>query len=216
MSEQNIIPLFPLSLVACPCEPIALHIFEPRYMQMMGDLKVQAEPPWFGILLQDDKGLAEIGCAVEWTETVNEYPQGQMDIRTVGRQRFRVLRYIEGQPYLRGEVVCFEDEAEALDVTLSKKVLALHDELVELAEAPALSLEERRDLSMLSFKMAHSSGLCVADKQRLMEMRRENQRLEMLGTHFGELIPKLRSARQIRERICQNGHFVKPPGIDLN
>ena len=215
MAELVLLPLFPLSLVACPCEPVSLHIFEERYKQMMADIQGQAGSPCFGILLQDERGLAHIGCRVELTEVVNRYPGGELDIRTCGRDRFEVLNYVEDRPYLRGEIRSIADVVEEIDQERSERVMQLHDTLVGLADGKVLPLSDRCDCRVLSYKMAHSSGLCLQEKQRLLECCSENERLDLLEGHFSKLIPRLQEAKVLRERICQNGHFVRPPGASL-
>ena len=82
------IALFPLNVVLLPGTSLPLHIFEPRYRQMVNDcLEEKTE---FGMLLAMPKGVARVGCTAEIVEVVKRYPDGRIDILTVGRAPFRV------------------------------------------------------------------------------------------------------------------------------
>ena len=101
------IPLFPLNVVLLPGAPLPLHIFEPRYRQMVKDcLEEKSE---FGMLLAMPKGVARVGCTAEIVEVVKRYPDGRMDILTVGRAPFRVVELFEENPLLEGHVDYLED-----------------------------------------------------------------------------------------------------------
>src|SRR5271157_4662164 len=83
------IPLFPLNVVLFPGEELPLHIFEPRYRRMVRDC-LDARSP-FGMLLAMDDGITKVGCTAEILEVVKRYPDGRMDIITVGRDIFRIV-----------------------------------------------------------------------------------------------------------------------------
>src|ERR1700740_2272507 len=77
------LPLFPLNVVLLPGADLPLHIFEPRYRQMVKScLENKTE---FGMLLSLPKGVARVGCTAEILEVVKRYPDGRMDILTIGR-----------------------------------------------------------------------------------------------------------------------------------
>ena len=90
------IPLFPLNVVLLPGAPLPLHIFEPRYKEMVKNcLEEKSE---FGMLLSLPKGIAHVGCTAEILEVVKRYPDGRMDIVTVGRAPFRVVELFTEKP----------------------------------------------------------------------------------------------------------------------
>jgi Lon protease-like protein len=80
--------------------PLPLHIFEPRYRALVADCLAQQEE--FGVVLAKAEGMASVGCTAEIIDVVKKYPDGRMDIATVGRRRFRVLELVQGQAYLEG------------------------------------------------------------------------------------------------------------------
>ncbi len=103
------IPLFPLNTVLFPGWPMPLHIFEPRYLEMVRYC-IDAKSP-FGILLikrgrpEGDEAVVpyEVGCMVTITQ-MEQLEDGRLLIMTIGQERFRVLSFKHHRPYLVGEV----------------------------------------------------------------------------------------------------------------
>ena len=119
------IPLFPLRSVLCPGVALPLHIFEERYRLMINRCIERAEP--FGVvLLREGRDVGPLKgqvAAVGTTAAIRRagtYPDGQLDILTVGQQRFR-LEGVDNvsEPYLVGKVSLLDEptgsEAEAND-----------------------------------------------------------------------------------------------------
>src|SRR5882762_8235052 len=109
VSGVNELPLFPLSVVLFPGVPLPLHIFEPRYRQMLTDIRVGNS--FFGLSYFDsstsDKEIpptGHVGCVAEVTE-VQEMPDGRSNVLTIGVIRYRVEEYLESdESYLVGRV----------------------------------------------------------------------------------------------------------------
>src|SRR3569832_176450 len=109
--QQGLLPLFPLEVVLMPGGHLPLHIFEERYKEMVGEaLRDKSE---FGIVLVTGKGLAEIGCTATIEGVLKEYPDGRLDIVTIGRRRFEILLVNEERDFLRGAVEFFDDDSDA-------------------------------------------------------------------------------------------------------
>src|SRR5437016_14109502 len=120
------IPLSPLNVVLLPGAEMPLHIFEPRYRQMVKDcLKEKSE---FGMLLSLPKGVARVGCTAEILDVVKRYEDGRMDITTAGRAPFRVVELFTEEPLLEGHVDYLEDRETPANPRIQR-------ELVELCEA---------------------------------------------------------------------------------
>ena len=96
-----LIPLFPLDVVLFPGTPLPLHIFEPRYKEMIGECLAQQRA--FGVVRAIEQGLAEVGCTAEIVTVVKEYPDGRLDLVTEGRKRFELLRINQERSFLQGE-----------------------------------------------------------------------------------------------------------------
>src|ERR1700757_3163693 len=117
------IPLFPLNVVLLPGAPLPLHIFEPRYKQMVKDcLEEKLE---FGMLLAMPKGVARVGCTAEIVEVAKRYPDGRMDILTVGHAPFRVVELFEENPLLEGQVDYLEDRETAENSKIQRELVEL-------------------------------------------------------------------------------------------
>ncbi len=95
-----LLPLFPLDLVLLPGVPLPLHIFEPRYKEMISECLEQKRP--FGVVrAKEEEGVAEIGCTAEIITVTKEYPDGKMDIVTQGRERFEVMEINQERSFLQ-------------------------------------------------------------------------------------------------------------------
>src|SRR4026207_1545519 len=115
------LPLFPLPLVLLPNEVLPLHIFEPRYQQMLTDIELRRK--LFGITFFEEEGgfpesptIGTVGCAAEVRET-NALPDGRSNIITSGVIRYRLLEYLDvGTPYFSAAIEFFEDDEEGTDL----------------------------------------------------------------------------------------------------
>src|SRR5580704_8217678 len=108
--ESLLLPLFPLELVLFPGQILALHIFEDRYKEMIGEcLENQTE---FGIVLagEKDNSIANQGCTAVVTSVTRRYDDGRMDIEAGGRRRFEVLFLDQERSFLRAAAQFFDDE----------------------------------------------------------------------------------------------------------
>ena len=91
------IPLFPLNVVLLPGAALPLHIFEPRYRQMIRQcLENKTE---FGLLLSLPKGIVRVGCSAEIIDVVKRYNDGRYDIITVGRSPFRIVELLNPEVF---------------------------------------------------------------------------------------------------------------------
>jgi len=120
---SGLLPLFPLRLVVFPGNQIPLHIFEPRYKEMVGE--AAAAGTEFGIVLATSDGISRVGCTVVVEEIGNRREDGSFDVNTRGKRRFKILSLDREKSYLRGDVEFFEDEhpvAEPLSFQLAVSV----------------------------------------------------------------------------------------------
>src|SRR4051812_40589227 len=105
---EGLLPLFPLPLVLLPQNPLPLHIFEERYREMIGEV-IDKESE-FGVVLAAEGGIVNVGCTATIERVVERFPDGRLDIITIGRRRFEVSSINEDRAFLRGEVVFFDDD----------------------------------------------------------------------------------------------------------
>ena len=113
----EMLPLFPLGTVLYPGLPLPLHIFEPRYRQLVRDLLDGPQPGRFGVIairkgretgVDGVSALYEIGCTATLRQ-IAKYEDGRFDIVTVGSQRFRLAGLDDSRPYLQAEVELLEE-----------------------------------------------------------------------------------------------------------
>ena len=199
-----LIPLFPLDVVLFPGTPLPLHIFEPRYKEMIGECL--AEHRTFGVVRAVEQGLAEVGCTAEIVTVVKEYPDGRLDLVTEGRRRFELMSVNQERSFLQAEVLMIEDEPGGPSQEETSRAIQLHSELLAIGGA-AQDLSAA-DPSALSFYLAGSLPLDLDLKQKLLALRSEPERLSLLISYFETIIPNLQRAARARQRAGGNGHAL--------
>ncbi|MBV8050505.1 MAG: LON peptidase substrate-binding domain-containing protein [Acidobacteriaceae bacterium] len=198
-----LLPLFPLDLVLLPGTPLPLHVFEPRYKEMISECLEKNEV--FGIIRAKDDGMAEIGCTAEIVTVTKKYDDGRMDIVTQGRDRFEVMQVNQDRSFLRGEVVYLRDEPGAPSTDEIQTALRLHSDIMSLAGAAPVP-ESDVDKSQLSFYLAGSLPLDLDFKQALLGMKSEPERLRAIISFFETILPSMRRAVHVRRKAGGNGH----------
>jgi Lon protease-like protein len=197
-----LLPLFPLEVVLLPGTPLPLHIFEPRYKEMIGECIANQAP--FGVVRAFEEGIAEVGCTAEIITVTKEYPDGRMDLVAAGRKRFEVLELNQERSFLRAEVLLIPDEPGGSAEEERLRAIQLHLEILSLAGA-AQDLSAA-DQNLLSFYLAGSLPLDLDFKQKLLAMRSERERIGAVTSYLENILPKLRRVAQAREKAGGNGH----------
>lgn len=196
-----LLPLFPLDVVLLPGTALPLHIFEPRYKEMIGECLTNEAP--FGVVRAHDQGIAEIGCTAEITEVTKTYPDGRLDILTHGRQRFEVLQLERERSFLRGEILIVPDEPGDADAHEQERAFTAHKEILALAGTGAQAFSPEHPLS---FQLAGSLPLDLDFKQKLLSILSERERIHELAAYLEKIVPGLRRAARAREKAGGNGH----------
>jgi Lon protease-like protein len=201
MTSDLLLPLFPLEVVLLPGASLPLHIFEERYKLMIGEaIEQQSE---FGVVMWKEGALASVGCTASVERVVKRYPDGRLDILTVGRRRFEILFLDEEKPYLRGAVHFFDDDAQSDASAEDRERLArLLEQVARLLPVELEPLPARR---MQSFPIAASLPLEVGLKQRLLASHSEAERVALLSEFLEKLAPRLVLARRVERRARGNG-----------
>jgi Lon protease-like protein len=197
-----LLPLFPLEVVLFPGTPLPLHIFEPRYKEMIAECLSNHAP--FGVVRALEEGIAEVGCTAEIITVTKEYPDGRLDLVAEGRERFEVLELNQERSFLRGEVLLVPDEPGNAEVDEKARAVQLHLEILSLAGA--VQDLSAADQNHLSFHLAGSLPLDLDFKQRLLAMRSESERIQSVTTYLEKILPKLRRVARTREKAGGNGH----------
>ncbi|HVF58078.1 MAG TPA: LON peptidase substrate-binding domain-containing protein [Pyrinomonadaceae bacterium] len=216
------LPLFPLPLVLFPGVPLPLHIFEPRYRQMLAD--VRAGNNLFGLSYFDAGDAAaderpptgHVGCAAEVVEA-QTLADGRSNILTVGLVRYRIESYAErGDPYLVARVEFFEDEREDA-VLLAKRAREVSEMFTRIARAVQTINDDRSaapelpedEPERLSFLVAAAMEMDAEAKQSLLELRSGAERLRRLHNLLGEAVESYEGRARTHKLAKGNGHAGK-------
>jgi len=192
--KSALLPIFPLELVLLPGVPLPLHIFEPRYKEMIAECLELKKP--FGIVRAAAEGVADIGCTAEILQVTKKYDDGRMDILTRGVDRFEVLEVNEDRPFLQAEITLIEDEPSRPTRQMVEQAVRLHAEIAKLAGTDITGPEE--SASNLSFLLAGSLPLDLDFKQKLLVTLSEAKRLEAVVGYLEAVLPGLRRASKAR------------------
>lgn len=208
----NFIPLFPLGIVVYPGELLHLHIFEPRYRQLIGECSKEARP--FGIAAVINNRVQETGTLVNLVEIVTRYEDGRMDIRVKGDRIFRMLEMVKTIPekLYSGAIVHYPanrvESNPRLQATVLSGIRDLHKWLNVKKDFP------RPDNELCSYDVAHHAGLSTEQEYELLELLDEWQRLEYLRRHLQTTLPVMAELESLKEKIRLNGHFRELKGWD--
>jgi ATP-dependent Lon protease len=205
MSE---IGLFPLELVLLPSERVPLHIFEDRYKELIGECL--AEDAEFGLILETEDGLREIGTRTAVLEVIHTFDDGRINVLVEGHDRFRIARMTEGRSFHTAEVEPVEDDDEPAAEADVAQVLEVFRRLVAVAEAQDID-EPEAGSGMLSFQLAARVDFGHDLKQELLELRSERRRLERLAELLERAITGLTREAEVRERASGNGKVTPHP-----
>ncbi len=209
---SSYLPLFPLNIVAYPGEKVNLHIFEPRYRDLIADCLAENTP--FGIPTVLDNALKGYGTEMEVTEIVTRYDDGSLDIRTRGLRVFRILDFENPMPdklYAGGSVEIYPTPDEAPGVRA--ELIEVIAQLYKILNAP---LKFDPDLPQpYSYQVAHGIGLSTEDEYELLTLETEFERQEYLLTHLSQALPVIENMERTKERIRMNGHFREFGALDL-
>jgi len=197
----NLLPLFPLDVVLFPGAPLPLHVFEPRYKELVGECLAANRP--FGMIRARENALAEIGCTAMILSVTKKYEDGRMDIATEGGQRFELERLHQERSFLQGEVTYFDDEPSQVTKKESDTVIELHQQLFGILGQP---VETTKAYTSLSFQLAHELPVDLDFKQSILEMKSESERIDTLIKYYRATIPKVEKTLRAREKASGNGH----------
>ncbi|HEY6271077.1 MAG TPA: LON peptidase substrate-binding domain-containing protein [Terriglobales bacterium] len=198
---MSLIALFPLDVVLFPGAPLPLHIFEPRYRELISECI--SEKKAFGMVRTRESALAEIGCTAVILSIPKQYEDGRFDIVIEGRQRFEIEELNQERSFLRGEVLFFEDEPSQVTKSETETVVQLHQQLFEVLGQP---VEFEKKYESLSFQLAHELPVDLDFKQSLLEMKSEAERIVTLIEYYRSTIPRVELTLRARDKASGNGH----------
>lgn len=196
-----------------PGENLNLHIFEPRYKQLISECNASQKS--FGIPTVIKNKVQEYGSMVEITELSKLHDNGEMDIKTRGVKIFRILELIKEVPdkLYSGAIVNYPDNYEKGNSGVMLKVMNSIRELHQLLKVRKDFNKEDKEIQC--YEVAHHIGLSLEEEYELLSLFDERQRQEYLKRHLAKVIPMLAGMEQLKEKIKMNGHFKNLGGFDL-
>jgi len=206
------LPLFPLNIVVFPFEEINLHIFEPRYIQLINECYEQNRA--FGMPPHIGNQLPGLGTTMRIAELVNRHADGTMDIRCLGEATFKILEFINPAPgklYAHGAVAY--NPAPETNAFISNELLEAVKELYRLLHQPLKYPTQGRQ--SFSFQIGHGVGLSLENEYKLLSLETEMARQDYLLNHLEQIIPVAQNLERTKERIRMNGDFRIFGALDL-
>ncbi|NUO00799.1 MAG: LON peptidase substrate-binding domain-containing protein [Saprospiraceae bacterium] len=210
---RKFIPMFPLQMVVFPGEDLNLHIFEPRYRQLIGDCETEGIS--FGIPAFINGKVSEIGTEISLISIEKRYPGGEMDIRTRAAGVFRIHRFYRQTP----EKLYPGAETDPLDLDLDEDE-SVNEQILDLTRDLFQVLGIRKNLpetaeNFLTYQIAHHVGFSIEQEYELLLLRNAIERQELMLLHLERVIPMAREMENLRKRAQMNGHFknVIPPDL---
>jgi uncharacterized protein len=182
------LPLFPLNVVLFPHMPLPLHVFEPRYRQMLADCLEEGHS--FGVVAireGSETGPAlpfDVGTLAKIVR-IDRLEDGRMNLLVMGASRFEILETSGDRPYLRGRIRIIPEQGDDLEDTagLTEKTATTFREysnlLRELVGQRADEAEPPMEPELLSYLIAAALNLQLPEKQKLLAARRTDARLKL-------------------------------------
>ncbi len=209
----NFIPIFPLAIVVYPGEELNLHIFEPRYKQLITECAATKKP--FGIPTVINNAVGELGTLVEISEIIKVYESGEMDIRTRGEKVFRILEVIKEIPdkLFSGAIVNYPQNTRHGTRKLMQIII---ETTLELHKLLKVSKDfNKPEIELWSYDIAHHAGLSLDEEYELLGLMKEVHRQEYLKRHLAKVLPVVAEMEMLKEKVKLNGHFKNLEGFSI-
>ncbi|GAB4001398.1 LON peptidase substrate-binding domain-containing protein [Spirosoma daeguense] len=195
--------LFPLNLIVYPGEDLNLHIFEPRYRQLINECLEDEKS--FGIPTFINNKLPGYGTEMHVTALHKRYEDGKMDIKTKGLRIFRLINFenpLSGKLYASGEVELIDSGN-----SFSSHSKALLERLKRLYGLLQIDNNYSLETENLSYKIAHKIGLSIEQEYELLTLESEAERQLFIIQHIDNVLPVVSDIERTKQRIRMNGHF---------
>jgi len=200
------IPLFPLTVVLLPGMTLPLHIFEQRYKLMIRTV-IDDEVP-FGVVLAREDGIATVGCTARVRRVARTYPDGRMDVITLGESAYRIRAVHKDKEYLEATVDLMADDFQPGSTTAATELITLFTDchlLLHGSPSADVDIDDQAD-GLLAYRIASELPLELETLQALLEIRAEAERRLKLISRLNQLLPQLIQIQQIRSKSAASSH----------
>ena len=211
MARFDDLPLFPLGVVLLPDEVLPLHIFEPRYRELVARCLDGSEP--FCIVFADDDGVRATGCLAQDIEVLERFDDGRLNIAVTGGEPVAIEAIDEdAHAYLSAAAHTLPDDAD--DAAAGERSTRRCRPTADWSRA-RMPTRPRRSPSPARGSRTRSPAASTSAsrvKQQLLEKRSEAARLSDVTALIRGAARTLAVRRAIAERAKTNGR-VSAPGV---
>jgi Lon protease-like protein len=158
------------------------------------------------MLLAMEDGVTRVGCTAEILEVVKRYPDGRMDIITVGRDPFRIVELFSEDPLLEGQVDYLDDREAPVEQKCQRKLIEEYETCHTLLFNTLPRNVEEAPAEVLSYAIAATLPIDLLCKQQILELRAENERQERLLRYLCDWAPHLLKEKAMRQSAGSTGH----------
>ena len=203
----DFIPLFPLSLVVFPGEALNLHIFEPRYRQLIREC--EDNKITFGIPAYINDKLMDFGTEIRLKNIQKIDAEGKMDVETEGIGIFKIHTFYQEVPnklYSGANIERMVDESKGNSDT-ARRILMAAEELFDLLSIKKTLPEDISNFS--SYELAHHVGFSLDQEYKFLCIPTEMERQKFMLAHLEGFIPIVKETERLRKKASMNGHFKR-------
>lgn len=207
------LPLFPLQLVVFPNENLNLHIFEPRYRQLLNEAETKGIT--FGIPAFIDGKMMSHGTEVRLLKIASRSEDGKMNVKTKGLSVFEIHEFYNEVPdklYSGADIERWEDNSVG-DLERNEVII---EHIKQLFSILNIKKDIPNDsIGFQAFDMGHHVGFSLQQEYQFLCLRSEIERQEFMLAHLKRLIPVVSEMEALRKRVQMNGHFKNLESLDF-
>ena len=207
--QLSFLPMFPLSIVVFQNEQVNLHIFEPRYKQLINECLENKTT--FGIPSFINKKVMNMGAEMKVLSLDRQYPDGRMDIKTKALCIFKIEEfYATAQDKLYpGAMVNRLEFDRSFNPLLEEEIKKQVDHLYKNLRI------DKKFPNYKSFSIAHHIGMSKEQEYQVLCIGREADRQAFILEHLKKVVPIIIETEALKAKIKMNGHFKNFEQLDF-
>ncbi len=208
----DLIPVFPLEIVVFPGETLNLHIFEPRYKQLINECSKTGNN--FAIVSFIAGSVAKVATEVSLLSIEKTYENGEMDIKIKGTQLLQILEFFpksHNRLYPGAEIISIKEKNDE-DPSLSHLII---EKMTIFYSALGINKPIPDAVNFRNYQVAHHLGLNLEQEYELLCITSEIERQKRILNHIERVLPVIQEVEKIKKRALLNGQFQSliPPEL---
>lgn len=202
-ASLEILPLFPIPMMVLPGEAAALHVFEPRYRELVAHCRAEPDPRGDFVMQYEEENRSPVyATAVVISRVLKEHDDGRVDLLVEGRRRMEVADRLQLQLYHSAKCREVLDEEIDWDDDLATRVYALHRQLLVTVTGDEPPDAFYQQPGGISFKVAACGGMTFTQRLKLLKSTSENERLKLVEAHLERKLPVIREVLPMLRNIA--------------